>query len=359
MISKYKYLIEFANNSFSQNNKADFLKIQPKVYNNLNKYYKNHYIHKNENNIIGMIAMYPVTWLGLKFISLGTICVDSLYRNQGIMHKMFNNINSTLNQYDLIYLNGDKNLYEKFGFYKAATYIKFRFKSNITKYNPFKKIDIELYDKNENHITNKLYDFYNKYSEGVSRFKETFYDTIKTNNTDIYVIEGIGYLLFNSNKKTILEIIADPKYIKDIICNFVVFFETNEIFYEVSKFNPNIKLLSDFCEDYSEHMLINIKVNNYVNIIKKLLAMKSNLLQGTVTIKILFKNTIKIEVNDKISIYETDSDIFDFSLTEKEMTTLLFNDYRLVLDENMPKNDLVKSWFSFNLPVTLHSIDGI
>ena len=359
MLTHYIELIDFANEAFSRDQKADFISIQPKIYKHLDDYYVHHYVRKKDGIISGIIGMYPVSFNDVKALSLGTICVHQQYRNQGIMQQMFKDISSKFRQYDLIFLNGDKHLYEQYGFYKSSRYYKFRFKSNIAKFNVFEHINISLYTHDETKRTMKLHADYTFYSDGPKRSKKHYFDILKTNRFDIYLIEDEGYIVYNSKKKTIMEIIADPQRIKDVLCSFVQILSLDEVYYEVSMKSPHVPMLHELSEDSSTHTLMNIRISNYVHLISKMLTNKKNIIPGTLIIKIESKMTLKIEVENQVIVKEIISDDYDLLLTEKEMTSLLFDDYGLIRDENTDKKEILKSWFPFHLPVTLHSIDGI
>ena len=46
MLTHYIELIDFANEAFSRDQKADFISIQPKIYKHLDDYYVHHHVQK-------------------------------------------------------------------------------------------------------------------------------------------------------------------------------------------------------------------------------------------------------------------------------------------------------------------------
>lgn len=357
--SQFNDIIAFANSSFSTNRKINFLEIQPKIYKHPEYSSNYHYVYEVENKIVGLIAVYPTKYQGLNFLGIGTVCVDIKHRNQGIMQKMFNDLEEELKQYDLIYLSGDKTRYERFGFYKTAKFIKFRIKSNDNIQKNYKRLEINAYIDESKIINKKLYELYLEKSIGVERRFEIFIDSLKTNLSEIYLVEDKGYIVYNPNKNIIYEIIVDDSKLEEAIYSFMRCRNLNEVYFELSLDDKRISKMYEISEDHNIQTMMNIRIVNYVNVIKVLLSKKKDLISGKVVIEVDSTLKLLIEVNDEIVVKEVLNENVDLHLTSKEFYALLFDDFTLFYPHINNKLELIKSWFMLHLPVTLHSIDSI
>lgn len=359
--NEFNQAINFANQIFFKNKENDFLKIQPKVYKYLQHYYLNHYIYEIDNKIVGLFGSYPFKYQELRVLGIGTVCVDANFRNQKIMQKMFSFIDTSIaSEYDLLYLMGDKKRYERFGFYKTGQKISFRIKESSIKGSSYKKYLIKSYQDSNQEINQEIFSLYKK-NEKVKREQFNFYDALKTLSYDIYLIyDNIieGYLVYEQKNNVIKEIVTNKANLTDILINFIVLLNAPDIYYEVSIDDENISLLYDLSDNYHISNLANFKIVNYVKVIEKLLKKKTNFKKGTLTIKIIDKINISIEVNDEVKVRKIPDQIsYDLVVTEKEAHILLF-DNKYFNDEKYQKSALIASYFPLVLPASITSIES-
>ena len=359
--NEFNQAINFANQIFFKNGENDFLKLQPKVYKHPKQFYINHYIYEMDNKIVGLFGSYPFKYQELMVLGIGTVCVDANFRNQGIMQKMFSFIDTSIAfEYDLLYLMGDKKRYEHFGFYKTGQKISFRIKESSFKDISYKKYLINSYQDSNQEINQEIFNLYKK-NKKVKREQFNFYDALKTLSYDIYLIYDnviVGYLVYERKNNVIKEIVTSQANLTDILINFIALLNVLDIYYEVSIDDENISLLYDLSDNYHISNLANFKIINYVKVIEKLLNKKTNLKKGLLTINIIDKINILIEVNDEVKVKKIPDQIsYDLVVTEKEAHILLF-DNKYFNDEKHQKSDLITSYFPLVLPVSITSIES-
>lgn len=358
--NQFNQIITFANQQFSDNYQVDLINIHPKVYKHPELFAHHHYIYEEQKRVVGLVCTYPIKYQGLNLLGIGTVCVDSNYRNQGIMQKMFCYLDEIQKNYDLIYLNGDKTRYEYFGFYKTGKYVKFRLKINAFKNQCFEVLNIQQCSNELQDTNRKLYQLYSNQSKGVERNVDIFYDILKTNLADLYLINGIeGYLVYHPKKNTIFELVVESSKLEVAINSFMKYKALQEVYYELSIDDERFKTIHEISEENSLITMMNFKVINYINVIKTLLSKKKRIRPGKLVIEIDSKVKLRIVVNDHINVQEVVDEKIDLSLSTKEIHYLLFDDFTYFYPNFNIKVDLIKSWFPLNLPVTLHSIDSI
>lgn len=363
--NRFAKIVAFANRQFSEGKtEIDFLKIQPKIYCHPGQHLENHFIHEENHEIAGLIGTYPTEYLGLKLLGVGTVCVDSQYRNLGIMQKMFADLHREIEpKYDLIYLSGEKTRYEHLGFYKTGRLVKFRIKLSSFKNMDLRILTISPYTDNSPAINEKLNEFYSSKANPIRREEGCYLDVLKTHNAEVFLIgekDLSGYIVYNRQKNTISEVVLKNEGIEAAIFNFMMFANLREVNCEVSADDENIGKLHSISEESFVGTLLNIKIVNFPKVIATLLSKRLPLPEGKLNIRIVDRVTIQITIGKTVEVNETGiSDDFDIKLSEKEFHELLFSDFALFYPERQNGNQLIKSWFPLSLPATLHSIDSI
>jgi predicted acetyltransferase len=355
---RFQEMIAFANNQFFKNENFGFEEFQPKVYLN-SEDARNHYIYELDEEIVGLVGIYPTDFLGLKMMGVGTVCVDPEYRNQGIMSSMFRFLEKEVEpNYDLAFLSGDKFRYQNYGYYKTGRYFSFQFNLRSFSGKDYSNLNFKKYDLQNTETDNLLHKLYQKDGNPIGRKSESYFQILKTHFSEIHLLEEDGYLIYNPYTKTIREIVSRNKAIPEIIYNFMYKMNLKDISYEVSFDNPNLKILEEIAADYRVEVLLNFKVLNYPKVVKQILKNRQNLMQGKLSILIVSKKILLIEIGDDVNVVFTeDFENVDLKLTSKEMHQLLFGDY-LSFHPNPVKQELITNWFPFALPVTLKSIDS-
>ncbi|MDD4166538.1 MAG: GNAT family N-acetyltransferase [Endomicrobiaceae bacterium] len=362
--NEFKQIINFANQIFFESGEKDFLELQPKVYNHPDEYYSCHYVDEHMNKIVGLIGTYPLKYQSLKLLGVGTVCVDPKYRNQGIMKKMLTYLDTNIApNYDLLYLSGNKKRYENFGYYKSGQKISFQIKQCTFKNNDFETYKIISYQNNDEEINQQLYEMYiwNK-NRVIERAIFNFYDSLRTLSYEIYLIfeDNLkGYLVYERKNNVIKEIVSKDDDLDNILYSFTNYLNLPEIHYEVAMDDENIPLLYDICNNYHISNLNNLKVINYVNVIETLLRNKKKLKKGRLSIKIIDKITLMIDVDNQIAVTSTANDtVADIIVSEKEFHSLLFDDVNHFYFGTRDKYDLISNYFPLVLPITITSIDS-
>lgn len=358
--NQFNQIIAFANQQFSGDYQVDFIKIQPKIYHHPERFAHHHYIYEEQNQIVGLIGTYPLEYQGLKLLGIGTVCVNRNYRNQGIMQKMFAYLDDVQKQYDIIYLSGDKTRYEHFGFYKTGKYVKYRLKFNAFKSKNYDVMNIQSYLHESQDVNQNLYQLYLDNSKGISRNADIFYDVLKTNQAEVYLLANLqGYLVYHPKRKLIAELVIDSSKLETAIYNFMKYKNLQEVYYELSIDDERVNSIYQISEENYLVTMMNFKIINYINVIKSVLRKKKRIKRGKLVIEIDSKVKLMIEVNSCVNVQEVFDEKVDLSLSSKEMHSLLLDDFTFFYPHFDKKVDLIKSWFPLYLPVTLHSIDSI
>ncbi len=169
--------VNFANKQFG----LDFYKIEPRLYRyNLGKTYGCFVDEK----LVGMFSTYDIFYHDLRGISIGTVCVDVTFRNQGIMSNMLDYAERYLYEgYDFALLCGSKSRYEKFGFARCISYASFSYSSKGEN-------DIDIVQVLDNNYDKKLFKIDQIYGNGVKRSEKMFSVLSNASNSIFYLCDG-------------------------------------------------------------------------------------------------------------------------------------------------------------------------
>lgn len=339
-------VITFSNKQFNRNMKI----VQPKIY--LTDKVLNHFILKDNEKIVSTLCVYEGNFCNLNCLSIGTVCVDEEYRNQGYMGKMFDYLEKNIfDKYDLIYLSGARFRYENFGFYKTGLKCRFFIKKNYHNEKEYSFIEASKINENE------LYSMYINTFHKINRQPSNFWELLTTDANQVFIFSNNdikGYIVYHSRTNSIVE---STIINESIVIDFINHLGLTDISiiedYDLSK------NLLKICDKYQIETLGNLRVINYFKVIKNLLEDKHDLINGSLSIK-MENEIIKINVNDgKVDVSKCGDGSFDYELTIHELMEMLFENYCFKHQEKLCKIELITSWFPLSLPHTLMSIDGI
>lgn len=354
MPSEANRAVHFMNRVFHKN----FRKLLPKLYKD-NSFTETHYAYK-ENKILGMIANIPVNFnfnnTTVKCKGIGMVSVSKRERGKGIMSKMVNHC-IAINQEDtdMMFLTGNRQRYEHFGFVPAGQEYKFSiFKHNVNKikikndykFLPLKK-NLQYLDKVKETFYSQKYKF--------ERADDKFIDILNSwhNRTMVILKEGeyFGYLnatefiwniqeIFVNKEENLVEMLASLFTQKKMLLMYVILpiFQVKYVNY-----------LEKLAENYAIRTNCNIKIVNYKSTIEKLLNLKaknSKLLNGRMILEIGKINYL-IEVIDNVAYVKTTVEEAKYKFSESEATTFL-----LAPKGVLSADELVNSYFplSFSVP---------
>lgn len=268
----FKYKIEFAKeedysvilnliHKCFEKEDGFFQKLVPVLYKEGNNPYKHHIVVKDDNNIIATIAIkediISIDNKNYKFLILGSLGVDPLYRNHGIMGALFDFILTNYSsKVDFFVLSGLFERYKRFGFYPSTKLLKAVYpKGKEVKYliEPFKEEDIEF-----------AYNLYNKKNYKVIR--NTFFDSLNEWTFMPLMIrqgeESLGYMIYNGLTNLIEEIVLkDYSIINDVVRSFATMIN-NDVGLKLTISNQELHSFVDstlVVEEYFEKTLYKIE----------------------------------------------------------------------------------------------------
>jgi predicted acetyltransferase len=358
-IEQFPEILAFADRIFFSGCAYGFKEVQPKIYKHPEVFAEKHFLFEVDDQPVGLFAVYPTEYLGLKLLGIGTVGVAEEYRNRGIMSAMFSFIKKHLEpQYDLLYLSGNKFRYENFGYYKTGRLLMLNFTSRAFKELQERDYRFQKYLDADLQTNALLYEMYKQKKKGPARNPAFYDDYLRTHGAEIYLLKD-GYLVYNPYQNTIVEIIAPKEEELSVIHAFLKYKELANVLYALSFDHPNLLPLREKAADYRITELLNFRIVNYPKVIETLFSSKKQLRKGTLILR-LNAHSYRISIEDNIRVEKVpDYEAYDLQLNEKEFHSLLFENYPDYYDDALPKADLIKSWFPVALPATLASIDSI
>ena len=250
-MQEFKYKIEFAleedypiilkliHKCFEKED-GFFQKLVPVLYKEGNNPYKNHIVVKDNDTIIATIAIkediISIQNKEYKFLILGSLGVDQVYRNQGIMGALFNFILTNYEaKVDFFVLSGLFERYKRFGFFPSAKLEKVIYpKGNGVTYliEPFKEEDIDF-----------AYNLYNE--KGYKVIRNTFFDSLNEWTFMPLMVkrgnEKIGYFIYNGLNNIIEEIVLkDNSIVNEVVSSFACMIN-NELGLKVTLANKEVQ----------------------------------------------------------------------------------------------------------------------
>lgn len=275
--SEYHELMQLMNASFNFTLKEDkFEHILPKLY-----YYENtsmiHYGVYEENKLVASIGLYPMTLCHknkkLNIACLGAVSTHPNYRLKGYFKVLMKKMMSVAKkeQYDLVFLGGNRIRYSHFGFENAGRTFIFnltnRCKANLHPQN------YQVEELNPNHFNDiqACLALYSKQEQHLLRTKEDFYNHLISWNCIPYIVKVdgniVGYYCIKENQ-FIYELIFQKEF-KDSVFDACIQNRNEVIVYSpMSLYNKDtLKKIDWFRVEHNEmYRVFNWKnVANYMN----------------------------------------------------------------------------------------------
>ncbi|MDL2292059.1 hypothetical protein LJC17_00490 [Acholeplasma sp. OttesenSCG-928-E16] len=355
--NEYELMIKCANEWFSfQHEKSfDFLKIHPKLYKKTADYYLYTYFLKtDENDLVGLFSAYPISYDDLNLLCIGTVTINPKYRNQGCLKFMFDYIDKFLSiNYDFTFLLGENVRYQRYGFYKTGLKKRYSIlKKNLPSND---KIKLELAKPKDNDI---LYDFYQESNNKVIRRKDLFYDTVTARNTEAYLVYSkdllVGYLLYNNERQQVFEImISDDLFYGALLEISNLKDHQISLSIELDFDSHQNQLLKRVYDNVMIIGVANLKINDFVGTLNKMVKNKKTTLKGSIIFSIEDTN-YEFLVEDQITIKKTN---------KKGTIISLFEFYEILfsfgINDKKYDNPLLKELFPIIIPGSLSTIDKI
>ncbi len=346
---EFEQAIAFANHQFS----LDFYKTHPKLYGHYGAGI--HYACFDHDRIIGLLSAYPVAAMGIKILSVGTVCVSEASRGRGIMGELFEFASRELfPEYDLVVLIGSRERYEYFGFYKTGKKVVFNIKRQSKAADP-----IEIKEITESTVIDPVVKLYNG---DIQREKDRFFNILRSQLSKVYLLNLNGkqsYIVYNEKKNAVFEF--DGEIETSMALQGFMAYENLMSLELYASLDCDKKLFS-LMDRYGVSTLCNMKMMDYKRTLTVLLNKVKHKPDGRLKLAVDCKFSVDITVssgNVDVRISE-DMENSDMSLSEKELYYLLFDDYFLMGgDVNHPKSQLLHSWFPLPLWNTLTTLDGI
>jgi len=346
---EFEQAIAFANHQFGLN----FKKTQPKLYGHYNS--GEHCACFDHGRIVGLLSAYPIAPMGIKVLSVGTVCVAEDFRGRGIMGKLFDFASRKLfSEYDLVVLLGSEERYEHFGFYKTGKKIVFTIKRQSKS-----TFSFEIKEITESSEIGPALRFY---SGDIQRDKGRFFDILRSQRSKVYLVSLDGkqsYIVHNESKNAVFEIYGEADAGVALQC-FMQYKNLSSVeLYASPDCDKKLFYLSD---RYAVSTLCNLKMIDYERTMTTLLKKVKNKSDGRLKLAVDGEFSADITVSSgnadvRLSEGIEDSDI---SFSKRELYFLLFDDYFLLGgDVRHPKSQLIRSWFPLPLWNTLTTLDGI
>ncbi|BCJ97472.1 GNAT family N-acetyltransferase [Anaerocolumna chitinilytica] len=374
---EYEEIIDFINYVFSQNEAPhDFKKLLPKLYRDGNNYAEYHYLITEEEKIKALVCAMPISYrIGereLKACCIGMVSVHPYARSKGYMKQLLSFVTEELKTqgYQYIFLGGQRQRYEYFGFEPSGVQVRF----TVTETNVrhcLKEVDastVELVPLKEKELISQAYALYNKQPVKAIRKEDEFFDILCSWQCKPYGIqinsEFAGYLCLSQDggvNEIVLKNTEDYPYALKALAGF----KGNErnTFVASPLEADKINFLMKLAESYEIGTCENYLILDWKEVIETLLAAKAGvefLEEGSLIIKI-GKNNFEIKLKDNVPSVGKVELAADITLSELEAAALLFSyagDFKLPLygkNLDVSKGNCIKSWFP--LPLNVQPID--
>ena len=328
---------KFINECFNYN--KYFEKNVSKIYGDSVDKTNNHIAIKKGDELIAVALLVPNEIVmgdkNFNILTIGSICVSKKYRKQGYFNLLMNEIEKESKNYDICILSGDRNRYNKYGYYpNLLTLFKFSSKNNNYE---FRKMDgkknsecLMLYNKKTMHLKRE-----DNFFAVATQWMSDAYYVYKNNNLK-------GYLIYNTKLDYISEICVDDE--ASVTENFGYY--KNMDYINARVLNNDYNLLNKL-NGYESTKLYNrilFRINDIKKVIKNCLEYKmkyQKLEEGTLKLKIE-DEIINITVSDKVFI--TSSTDYDLELTKNQAMDIFLN-------KKINSNKLLSSWFFIDIDV--------
>ena len=225
VLSDYDELLNFENKVF----KINFLKKVPKLYTDSEKCVSYHSVVKDDDKIVGAIAVYPTALVTseseLKAIGIGSVAVDSKCRGKGIMRQMMEHCDEIAKEQgaDIGFLSGYRMRYERYGYIPGGLkYVYDLSDYYIAHSTPTEKFSFVPIKKCKG-ILPEIVSLHDSQGSYWLRSEEDFEIITATWLEHCFAVIGedggfCGYIIIERSRKRVSEIVlAEPSKIGDVL----------------------------------------------------------------------------------------------------------------------------------------------
>lgn len=350
----FEEIIAFANSVFLQNGKPeDFSKLVPKLYAPTLNSANQHYVIKQKGQISGCLCVHPVTLaLGnksLKAACIGSVAVAPAHRGKGYMQQMLHTANQDLLQagYDIAFLGGQRQRYERFGYTPSATLSVFSLNRANLKYLDTKVPAVTLVPLQEkSEYLQKAIALHSKLSLKAERNPKHFLSILKTwDATPLAILKNghfAGYCSFTrsaTSQPTIQELVFEDDSILPGFCQAILMYSSCdhlEIIFPANQV-PASRFFTSVCEEYSIRQDGSYYILCFKNVIEAALILscsQKELEDGEIILEIE-QERIAIKIKNNIPTVTYSSSVPPtLMLSRSAATTLLFSSAGTVMHES-------------------------
>lgn len=368
---EYEDIIDFINYVFSQKEAPhDFKKLLPKLYADGRNYAPYHYIIKEDEKIKAVICALPMKYQTPKDVlnayCIGMVSVHPYARGKGYMKQLMEFVIEDLRSQgcSYLFLGGQRQRYEYFGFTPSGVQLDFTVTSTNTRHylRNIDHSDVKLVPLTEASLLDKAYSLYEVQPYRVQRSREDFYDLLCSWESRPYAVikEGnfVGSLVLRPDG-TITELFLNDTTAYPLVLE-ALFSGTEQVSYTFlaasSELNK-INFFMDIAESWRISTIESYRIFDFKAVILTFLNIKSELEllpNGSLVLRI-DGMLIEITVQNNVPSILTSTKTADLSLTALEATALLFSyagefklkQYAEKLSAN--KRICIKHWFPLPL----------
>lgn len=370
-------IIDFINYVFSQNERPhDFKKLLPKLYGDSRNNAGFHYLVKEDNKIKALICAMPIEYSiygnDIKACCIGMVSVHPYDRSKGYMKQLMKEaLTDTKNQgYHYIFLGGQRQRYEYFGFEPSGMQMEFKISSDNARHSLAEtdSTPVKIVPLTTEELLDKAYFFYKSQPIHALRSREDFYDILGTKECIPYGIivnyEFSGYLAMGPNGWIPELLLADKRFYPAVMKALFAFTEKEQFNIIAAPYDLNkINYFQNIAEAYKITTSKNFRIFNWKQVLLTFLDLKSHieyLASGALRIGI-GDSVYEIKVKSNIPTVHKSSKEADIVLTELAAISCLFSQMgRYGLIDSFAaltpeKQNCIISWFP--LPLTAIPID--
>jgi predicted acetyltransferase len=368
---EYEDIIDFANYVFSQNQcPHDFKSLLPKLYADGKNYAEYHYLITEDGKIKALVCAMPLEYLApeevIKTGCIGMVSVHPYARGKGYMKKLMHYVIEDMQAMGCayIFLGGQRQRYEYFGFEPAGVQLEFTVTSINVRHNMknTKQSNLQLVPLVEEVLLNKAYTMYEAQPFRMRRDRQDFSDVLCSWKSSPYAIlqngNLAGYFVLRSDGTVTELIINDASIYQDMLeALFSLTGKDSHTFLASPAETDKVCFLLQIAETWSIITCENYLIFNWVAVFDALLNRKAgyDILQGG-SVKVRIDDIIvEITVKDNIpEVHEVTEDA-DFTLTALEATSLLLStagEFRLkecTAKLSEQKRACIRGWFPLPL----------
>jgi Predicted acetyltransferase involved in intracellular survival and related acetyltransferases len=334
-------IIDFANYVFSQDScPHDFKKLLPKLYSDKWNYAQNHYLIKEADKIKAMVCVLPIPYITptavIKAACIGTVSVHPYARGKGYMKVLMKQLLEDLKAqgYSYLFLGGQRQRYEYFGFTPAGTQFEFTVTATNV-YHCFRAIplpSLQLVPLTGEELTDQAFALYETQPYRMERSKEAFYDILCSWKSKPYAIlseeKFTGYLVLRPDGSVTEWLIKDSSLCPAVLKELLHISGLDTLSFLVSSSEMDkIEFFMRIAENWRITANESYRILDWPAVITALLSCKAKsevIPEGSLQVSI-DDITLEINVCDQKPSVKTSKETADICLSSLEATSLLLS----------------------------------